>query len=49
MCRFEGMAYKDIADALETSEAAIKSLIHRASLSMARHLEPLGLSPAAGS
>lgn len=49
MCRFEGMAYRDIAEALETSEAAIKSLIHRASLSMARHLEPLGLAPAAAS
>jgi RNA polymerase sigma-70 factor (ECF subfamily) len=42
MCRFEGMAYKDIAEALETSEAAIKSLIHRASLSVARQLESLG-------
>jgi RNA polymerase sigma-70 factor (ECF subfamily) len=42
MCRFEGMAYKDIADALETSEAAVKSLIHRATLAVARHLEPFG-------
>jgi RNA polymerase sigma-70 factor (ECF subfamily) len=47
MCRFEGMAYKEIAEALETSEAAIKSLIHRATLSVARQLEPLGLARAA--
>jgi RNA polymerase sigma-70 factor (ECF subfamily) len=43
------MAYKDIAEALETSEAAIKSLIHRASLSVARHLEDLGPLAAAQS
>ena len=39
MCRFEGLAYKDIAHALEASEAAVKSLIHRATLTVARHLE----------
>jgi RNA polymerase sigma-70 factor (ECF subfamily) len=39
MCRFEGMAYKDIAEALETSEAAVKSLIHRATLAVARKVE----------
>jgi RNA polymerase sigma-70 factor (ECF subfamily) len=38
LCRFEGMAYKDIAESLETSEAAVKSLIHRATLSVTRHL-----------
>ncbi len=42
MCRVAGMPYKEIAEALETSEAAIKSLIHRASLSVARQLESLG-------
>jgi RNA polymerase sigma-70 factor (ECF subfamily) len=39
MCRFEGMAYREIADALSASEAAVKSLIHRATLSVARALE----------
>ena len=48
MCRFEGMAYRDIAEALEASEAAVKSLIHRATLAVARKIEELqaGTSPA---
>ena len=41
MCRFEGMAYRDIADALEATEAAVKSLIHRASLQVLTHLDAL--------
>lgn len=41
MARFEGLAYRDIAEALEASEAAVKSLIHRASLQVLRHLEAL--------
>ncbi len=46
LCRFEGMAYKDIAAALEASEAAVKSLIHRATLSVARRLTPVvGVNP----
>jgi RNA polymerase sigma-70 factor (ECF subfamily) len=36
LCRFEGMAYRDIAEVLSASEAAVKSLIHRATLSVAR-------------
>jgi RNA polymerase sigma-70 factor (ECF subfamily) len=39
MCRFEGLAYKDIGDALEASEAAVKSLIHRATLQVMERLE----------
>ncbi|ADO69955.1 RNA polymerase, sigma-70 region [Stigmatella aurantiaca DW4/3-1] len=47
MCRFEGMAYRDIATALEASEAAVKSLIHRATLAVARKVEALqaGIGP----
>jgi RNA polymerase sigma-70 factor (ECF subfamily) len=41
MCRFEGMAYRDIAAALSASEAAVKSLIHRATLTVARRIEAL--------
>lgn len=41
LCRFEGMAYRDIAEALSASEAAVKSLIHRATLSVARKIEAL--------
>jgi len=39
LCRFEGMAYRDIAEVLSASEAAVKSLIHRATLSVARAVE----------
>lgn len=48
MCRLEGMAYREIAFALSASEAAVKSLIHRASLALARRIEQLqaGLAPA---
>ena len=47
MCRFEGLPYKDIAAALEASEAAVKSLIHRATLQVAEQIELLkaGLAP----
>ncbi|HVE86973.1 MAG TPA: sigma-70 family RNA polymerase sigma factor [Myxococcales bacterium] len=41
MCRFEGMAYREIAGALAASEAAVKSLIHRATLAVARKLSEL--------
>jgi RNA polymerase sigma-70 factor (ECF subfamily) len=41
MCRFEGLAYKDIAFALDASEAAVKSLIHRATLHVVRQLDAL--------
>lgn len=41
MCRFEGMAYREIAEALDASEAAVKSLIHRATLAVARKIEEL--------
>jgi RNA polymerase sigma-70 factor, ECF subfamily len=48
LCRFEGMAYRDIAFALSASEAAVKSLIHRATLAVAKKVEELeaGLLPA---
>ena len=48
MCRFEGMAYREIAEALSASEAAVKSLIHRATLSVAKRIDELqaGLGPA---
>ncbi|MBK7857783.1 MAG: sigma-70 family RNA polymerase sigma factor [Archangiaceae bacterium] len=47
MCRFEGLPYKEIAHALEASEAAVKSLIHRASLQVLEQVELLkaGLAP----
>ncbi len=47
MCRFEGLPYKEIAAALDASEAAVKSLIHRATLQVMKQVELLkaGLSP----
>ncbi len=47
MCRFEGLAYKEIAEALQASEAAVKSLIHRATLQVMKQVEALkaGLLP----
>jgi RNA polymerase sigma-70 factor (ECF subfamily) len=41
MCRFEGMPYRDIADALEATESAVKSLIHRATVQVTKHLAAL--------
>lgn len=40
LCRFEGMSYEEIAETLETSESAVKSLIHRATVSAAAALAP---------
>jgi RNA polymerase sigma-70 factor (ECF subfamily) len=47
MCRFEGLAYKEIALALAATEAAVKSLIHRATHPVARHLEAMHAGPKA--
>ncbi|MCC6337051.1 MAG: sigma-70 family RNA polymerase sigma factor [Myxococcales bacterium] len=38
MCRFEGLAYRDIAEALTSTESAVKSLIHRATVQVMKHL-----------
>jgi RNA polymerase sigma-70 factor (ECF subfamily) len=46
LCRFEGLPYREVAEALEATEAAVKSLIHRASVRVVQHLEALGESPA---
>jgi RNA polymerase sigma-70 factor (ECF subfamily) len=45
LCRFEGLAYREVAEALEATEAAVKSLIHRASVRVVQHLEALGAAP----
>lgn len=41
MCRFEGLSYREIAEALSASEAAVKSLIHRATLAVTRRIDEL--------
>jgi RNA polymerase sigma-70 factor (ECF subfamily) len=40
LCRFEGLSYEEIADVLETSVSAVKSLVHRATVSAAAALAP---------
>jgi RNA polymerase sigma-70 factor (ECF subfamily) len=40
LCRFEGLSYEEIAEALETSVSAVKSLIHRATVAAAAALAP---------
>ncbi|MBX5483216.1 MAG: RNA polymerase sigma factor [Myxococcaceae bacterium] len=48
MARFEGLSYREIATALGASEPAVKSLIHRATLAVARAVDGLraGMLPA---
>lgn len=38
LCRFDGLSYAEIARTLNVSEPAVKSLIHRASLAVAKRL-----------
>jgi RNA polymerase sigma-70 factor (ECF subfamily) len=35
LCRFEGLSYQEIAQVLDTSPAAVKSLVHRATVAVA--------------
>lgn len=48
LCRFEGMSYEEIAETLETSVSAVKSLVHRATVAAAEALAPFGPAAAAG-
>ncbi len=47
LCRFEGLPYKEIAQVLDASEPAVKSLIHRAGLTLVAHLEAHHRAPPA--
>jgi RNA polymerase sigma-70 factor (ECF subfamily) len=40
LCRFQGLSYEEIAETLDTSLSAVKSLVHRATLAVAGALEP---------
>jgi len=40
LCRFEGLSYQEIAETLETSVSAVKSLVHRATVAAAVALLP---------
>jgi len=48
LCRFEGMSYEEIAETLETTVSAVKSLVHRATVAAAAALAPFGAPGAAG-
>ncbi|BDG09865.1 RNA polymerase sigma factor [Anaeromyxobacter paludicola] len=40
LCRLEGLSYEEIAEVLETSVSAVKSLLHRATVAAAEALAP---------
>jgi RNA polymerase sigma-70 factor (ECF subfamily) len=40
LCRFEGLSYEEVAEALGTSVSAVKSLVHRATVAAAEALAP---------
>jgi RNA polymerase sigma-70 factor (ECF subfamily) len=40
LCRLEGLSYEEIAEVLETSVSAVKSLVHRATVAAADALAP---------
>lgn len=40
LCRFEGLSYQEIAEVLGTTVAAVKSLVHRATVAAAEALAP---------
>ncbi len=42
LCRLEGMSYEEIAEVLDTSVSAVKSLVHRATVAAADALAPYG-------
>ena len=46
LCRFEGLSYEEIADVLDTTVSAVKSLVHRATVAAAEALAPFQAAPA---
>jgi RNA polymerase sigma-70 factor (ECF subfamily) len=46
LCRFEGFSYEEIAEVLETTVPAVKSLVHRATVAAAEALAPFQPVPA---
>ena len=40
LCRFQGLSYEEIAAVLETTVPAVKSLVHRATVTAAAALAP---------
>jgi RNA polymerase sigma-70 factor (ECF subfamily) len=40
LCRLEGLSYEEIAEVLDTSVSAVKSLVHRATVAAAEALAP---------
>jgi RNA polymerase sigma-70 factor (ECF subfamily) len=46
LCRFEGLSYEEIAQVLDTTVSAVKSLVHRATVAAAEVLAPFQPAPA---
>jgi RNA polymerase sigma-70 factor (ECF subfamily) len=44
LCRFEGLSYEEIAEALDITTSAVKSLVHRATVAAAEALAPFGVA-----
>jgi RNA polymerase sigma-70 factor (ECF subfamily) len=42
LCRLEGLSYEEIAEVLDTTVSAVKSLVHRATVAAADALAPFG-------
>ena len=43
LCAVEGLAYSEIAEALDTTEKSVKSLVHRARATLADRLQESGV------
>jgi RNA polymerase sigma-70 factor (ECF subfamily) len=48
LCRFQGLPYKEIAEAMDATESAVKSLIHRATVALTEKLQLPEQARAAG-
>ncbi len=45
LCRFQGLSYEEIAAVLDTTVPAVKSLVHRATVTAAQALAPFSAAP----
>lgn len=45
LCRFQGLSYEEIAAVLDTTVPAVKSLVHRATITAAQALAPFTAAP----
>jgi len=48
LCRLQGLSYREITEVLETTESAVKALIHRATVALAERMRETGEVTALG-